>query len=856
MATILLSAAGGAVGASIGGSVLGISAAVAGRAVGATIGRVIDSKLLGAGSPAVETGRVDRFRISGASEGAPIAHVHGRVRVSGQVIWASQFLESSTTTGGGKGAPSQPKTTSYSYSVSLAIALCEGEVSRVGRIWADGTEISKADVTMRFYPGSATQLPDPKIEAIEGLGEAPAYRGTSYVVFENLQLGPFGNRVPQFSFEVMRTGEGDPADHIRALALIPGTGEYALATTPVLYSEGPGLNTYANVNTASGEADILTALDSLAEEAPNCTATSLIVSWFGDDLRCGNCQIRPLVEQTATDGVGMPWEVSGIARASASQVPTEDGRPIYGGTPADASVLEAIAALKNIGQDVMFYPFVLMTQTEGNTLTDPWTGDTGQPSLPWRGRVTTSLAPNVPNSPDGTAAAIAEVSDFFGTATASDFVVDGDRVLFTGADGFTYRRFILHYAHLCAIAGGVDAFCIGSEMRGLTQIRGGNDSFPAVHELIDLAAEVRDILGANTKISYAADWTEYFGYQPLDGSGNVYFHLDPLWSDDNIDFVGIDNYMPLSDWRDGIDHVDSEWGSIYNVEYLKSNIEGGEGYDWYYKSASAEALQIRSDITDGAYQEPWVYRFKDIRGWWENAHYDRVGGVRSPTTTEWIPGSKPIWFCEIGCAAIDKGTNQPNKFLDPKSSESSLPKYSTGARDDLMQMQYLRAITEYWNDSEKNPVSNSYSGRMIDTNRMFVWAWDARPYPNFPGNSEVWSDGDNYSRGHWLSGRISARSLAGVVSEICQHAGIEDFDVSELYGLVRGFHLDGSETPRALLQSLMLATGVDATEKNGVLTFKNRTGRPLLQLTTSELAEVDGSAYVKQARDPLIDVPD
>jgi hypothetical protein len=137
MATIVLSAAGAALGSSIGGSVLGLSASVLGRAAGATLGRVIDGKILGAGSPAVETGKIDRFRLTGASEGAPMAKLHGRTRLSGQVIWASKFQEDSTTTGGGKGAPSQPRTTTYSYSVSLAIALGEGEITRVGRIWAE-----------------------------------------------------------------------------------------------------------------------------------------------------------------------------------------------------------------------------------------------------------------------------------------------------------------------------------------------------------------------------------------------------------------------------------------------------------------------------------------------------------------------------------------------------------------------------------------------------------------------------------------------------------------------------------------------------------------------------------------------
>ena len=79
---------------------------------------------------------------------------------------------------------------------------------------------------------------------------------------------------------------------------------------------------------------------------------------------------------------------------------------------------------------------------------------------------------------------------------------------------------------------------------------------------------------------------------PQDGSGDVYFHLDPLWADANIDFIGIDNYMPLSDWRDGLDHADAEWGSIYNLDYLMANIEGGEGYDWYYGGTNAEIARL------------------------------------------------------------------------------------------------------------------------------------------------------------------------------------------------------------------------------------------------------------------------
>ncbi|MCB2116555.1 MAG: glycoside hydrolase TIM-barrel-like domain-containing protein [Rhodobacteraceae bacterium] len=853
MATILLSAAGASIGVGFGGSFLGLSGAVIGRAVGATLGRVIDQRLMGSGSQSVETGRIDRFRLTGASEGAPVGQVWGRMRVSGQVIWASRFKETVRTSGGGKGAPSQPEVREYSYSVSVAVALCEGEITRVGRIWADGVEISPGDVTMRVYTGAEDQVPDPKMEAIEGAGMVPAYRGVAYVVFEDLSLSPYGNRVPQFSFEVFRPAQGalidtvpDLTRGVQGVALIPGTGEYALATTPVHYSYGVGENTSANIHTPLGKTDFAVSLDALGEELPGCGSVSLVVSWFGDDLRCGQCTLKPKVESTAFDGVGMPWTAGGIGRGGAEEVVRDAGRPVYGGTPADASVIEAIAALRADGKSVVFYPFILMEQLAANGLTDPWSGASDQPVLPWRGRITLSAAPGQAGTPDRTAAADGEVSAFFGTAQVSDFAVSGTSVTYSGPAEWSYRRFILHYAHLCAAAGGVDAFCIGSEMRGLTQIRGAGDAFPAVAALSALAAEVRAILGPSVKIGYAADWSEYFGYQTPEG--DLRYHLDPLWSDAEIDFIGIDNYMPLSDWRDGQTHADAGWGAIYNLEYLKANIEGGEGYAWYYSSQAHRDAQIRTPITDGAFGEDWVWRVKDIRSWWENPHHDRIGGVKG-AQSPWVPQSKPVWFTEFGCAAIDKGTNEPNKFLDPKSSESVLPNYSNGRRDDLIQMQYLRAMTDYWGDPAKNPVSVEYGGPMIDMSRAHVWAWDARPFPQFPANSDIWADGGNYARGHWLTGRVSAQPLSSVVAEICDRSGVDRIDVSGLYGLVRGYSVADTGTGRAALQPLMLGYGFEAVERDGVLSFRMRDGLATATVGPDQLAVgEDTDGWVETAR--------
>ena len=94
MATLLLAAAGSALGGAVGGSFAGIGAMALGKAAGAIVGSALDQRLLGLGSAPVETGRVERFRVMGSSEGAPLARVFGRNRVAGQMIWSSRFLES------------------------------------------------------------------------------------------------------------------------------------------------------------------------------------------------------------------------------------------------------------------------------------------------------------------------------------------------------------------------------------------------------------------------------------------------------------------------------------------------------------------------------------------------------------------------------------------------------------------------------------------------------------------------------------------------------------------------------------------------------------------------------------------
>ena len=306
--------------------------------------------------------------------------------------------------------------------------------------------------------------------------------------------------------------------------------------------------------------------------------------------------------------------------------------------------------------------------------------------------------------------------------------------------------------------------------------------------------------------------------------------------------------MPLADWRDGLDHLDAaDADAITDLDYLRGNVEGGEGFDWFYASAADREAQVRTPITDGAHGRPWVFRYKDIRSWWSNPHRNRPGGVESGATTVWIPESKPICFTEIGCPAVDRGPNQPNVFYDPKSAESFLPYFSRGWRDDAVQRRFLEAVLGYWAEPANNPISSVYSGRMITTAETAAWTWDARPFPAFPARSDVWTDADNWRLGHWLNGRLGSVSLGSLVRDLCRRAGLPDsqIDVSALADVVHGYLITALESPRASIAPLARHFGFDAVESEGVIRFQPRDRRPVATLALDDLvAGSDADAEV------------
>ena len=723
MASIILASVGQAVGAATGIPFAGQIGGLLGSSLGGS---------RGGSKSSYEGARLESLAVQTSTYGRMIPIVFGTVRIAGNVIWSLPIKELQTTTTvrsgkGGGGRSQSSSTTTFSYYATLAIAVCEGEVTRVDRVWADSKLLDLSQGTYRVYKGTQDQMPDALIESYQGVGATPAYRGMAYVVIEDFPLGDYGNRIPNFTFEVTRRVSQKDADTapvesmVTSVMLIPGSGEFVYDTVTEYKIGGTdasgtliqsGYQTVINQHTPDGRANVEVALDQLQQTFPNLEWVGVVVNWFGTSMDIGTCEIWPSVEnQTGVVTTPLSWSVAGLDRASARQIGSDAGKIRYGGTPDDGSILRLLSSIRARGLKIFFYPQMLMDVA----------------GKPWRGNLTGSAS---------------NVASFF-TKTRG------------------YNAFILYYANLVATR--VDAFAIGTEMRDLTKVTGSAGMYPAVAQLVSLAASVKAILGSSVNVTYAADWSEY---HHTDGG---WHHLDPLWASSSIDMVGIDAYFPL--------HDNVQTG--YDVNALRDGWTSGEGYDWYYTD---DTRTVQAPLSP-------AYAWKNIAYWWENTHTNPNG-----STTSWVPESKPIWFTEYGFASVDGCANQPNVFVDSTTSSSAYPRFSRGRVDFMAQRAAITATEMEWASSSM--IANK-----------FLWTWDARPYPYFPDLLSVWADGNNWVTGHWVQGKLGASHVAGAVEELMQRAGIGDAQVDsrKVQAILDGFVINDRVTARAAIDQLMRA---------------------------------------------------
>ena len=190
--------------------------------LGAGAGALVGSFLFGAGGgQKVEGPRLGDLSVAASTYGGVIPVGFGTQKVAGTIIWATEIREEKhTNTQGGSLFGGGTKVVEYRYFASFAVALGEGPAGAVTRIWAGDKLIARLRSTdhakanhpkyrFRIHLGSEDQQPDPLIKKHVPANAAPAHRGLVCIVFEDLPLDEFGNRVPPITAEVAWAGAAD-----------------------------------------------------------------------------------------------------------------------------------------------------------------------------------------------------------------------------------------------------------------------------------------------------------------------------------------------------------------------------------------------------------------------------------------------------------------------------------------------------------------------------------------------------------------------------------------------------------------------------------------------------------------------
>lgn len=568
------------------------------------------------------------------------------------------------------------------------------------------------------------------------------------------------------------------ASLLNSVNLGNGTGQFSLDAMAQYKTTVNDDLIYLNMSTENAVADVLVSLDLLQATYPNLHHVHLPIAWFVNDVCCANLTVKPEYDSNVLTAPSV-WQVHGQFYGQLAQISTDtnQGKIAYRGTPSDGSIVRLCIELNRRGITVTFVPILLVDVPVSNSLPNPYSNGAStlrQAAYPDRSQITVSPAVGYTGSVVGTTAVATQINAFFGTVAPYQIDITlastGDvTTLYTGPSEWSYRRFVLHYTKLAMAINGVVAdtvigLVLGSRLTGITTAYDNTYSSPAVAALITLASDVKTVstitdsttgITTSLEVSYAASHTEWHGVNT--GSlGGFLFHLDPLWANSNIDYIGLSWYQPLSDWRGTPNDLDRKVFGSVGTNYYQQNIEAAENYSWTYANLTARNSQVRTPISDPIYNQAWVYRSKDLRSWWTNYHYNRnLFGVVGTTPTAWTPYLKSFRFVEFGLPAIDKGTNQPDAtsaaLILASLNYTTLPYYSTGNTDSTMQMTALNAFITYW--QTQNDYGGIHNNALIDMSIVSVFCWEARPWPWYPALTNMWLDDFNYATGYAINGK-------------------------------------------------------------------------------------------------------
>ncbi len=256
-----------------------------------------------------------------------------------------------------------------------------------------------------------------------------------------------------------------------------------------------------------------------------------------------------------------------------------------------------------------------------------------------------------------------------------------------------------------------------------------------------------------------------------DGGDDVRFALDPLWCDPAIDAVAIDWYAPVSDWRDGSSMPTRRSTTGRTTSGCsRTGPPRARGSTGITRNAAERRGPAAAADHGRRREKPWVFRPKDLLSWWSNRHFERVGGVESASPRDgrrdrsrsgcWSSAARP-WIAP----ATGRMSSRPEILCDRPAAglarDAGRPDAGPAADGRARQARPGRR----WLRRNANPLAPSYDGRMVDPARIYLWAWDARPFPAFPAHADRWADSANFRDGALAErpdrGRADGRSPRG-----------------------------------------------------------------------------------------------
>lgn len=156
--------------------------------------------IFGGGGGGYQAPKLSAIQIQSIGFGSPVQVLFGTDRVSPILIWTANFQRHEHEQSGGKGGGGGGK--SYTYTADIMLALVEGEIRGMGRVWRDKNQYD--DTTQAgFTYGANGARPQNAWGYLATYYEsqALAYSGTAYVAASNYQLSD-GATLGNHSIEV------------------------------------------------------------------------------------------------------------------------------------------------------------------------------------------------------------------------------------------------------------------------------------------------------------------------------------------------------------------------------------------------------------------------------------------------------------------------------------------------------------------------------------------------------------------------------------------------------------------------------------------------------------------------------